>query len=600
MMAGKNRHRHNGRTTEKTPRPSRAGGPEGDPDELFSDIRGALATGEPLDLLSQVSALLAALDPRSLPPFERDRGTGLPTTEGIVGAFAAVERVETSALLTALSELAPSELLRARARRALVARDHSLPAWLTQLGETRVGRTSAVRDALGDGENVIVELLAPEGNRFCLIVYIDHNLGTVAKDGFAVPGPLEELVIRMKNLEETPGDAVWGELDPADARARLAEAIETGTTMFPPLESDSWPASRPLVEWALRLLPDGGQGYTRPAWDDDALGDLTERFFASPEGIHLDDPDHRDLLGEVLRFGTDYGPGDPMRWSPIAVEIILSDWIPRKIIAPADFLAEAPELLRALVSFCHSERAVRPDLTTETLAMIDRLEAGYQHTISSPRPQGTEALLGALGLLDDPSEPSSGTLAGLFDLLPDYGEQLADMLSREVGGEDALAQLDAEPLPDEPLSEAGIDEDIRARVAEISGLCDRCCEELLDVEYRSACRRFLARVAALRPELFRRRSDPAVTAAAVCWVIGHANELFSGPGSIRVKDLASHFGLAPSRIPPRGRKLLAAAGVLSDPDDNPPGGITLADPGLLTSAHRRQIIARRDHLTARG
>jgi len=126
-----------------------------------------------------------------------------------------------------------------------------------------------------------------------------------------------------------------------------------------------------LVEWITRSLPRGGAGYQRPQWDSAALGQLKDRFFASQHGAPLDDPDHRDLLESLLWFGTDYGPGDPLRWSPVQVEILLGDWIPRKIVAPADYLAKAPELLRAFVRFAHADVGLRSDLTDGTLAAID-------------------------------------------------------------------------------------------------------------------------------------------------------------------------------------------------------------------------------------
>lgn len=74
-------------------------------------------------------------------------------------------------------------------------------------------------------------------------------------------------------------------------------------------------------------------------------------------------------LSSLLWFGADYGPGDPLRWSPAAVEILLADWIPRKLIAE-------PELLRAYVRFCHAERGIRPALTEQTVAVVHAHEEG--------------------------------------------------------------------------------------------------------------------------------------------------------------------------------------------------------------------------------
>ena len=120
-------------------------------------------------------------------------------------------------------------------------------------------------------------------------------------------------------------DVAFTDLDPADARARITEAIELGAITVPPLETDTWPACRPLVEWMVGLLPDGGTGYVRPEWPDEARQALAERFFASPFGAGLDDADRRGLLESLVWFGADYGPGDPLRWSPVAVEMLMAD-----------------------------------------------------------------------------------------------------------------------------------------------------------------------------------------------------------------------------------------------------------------------------------
>lgn len=171
------------------------------------------------------------------------------------------------------------------------------------------------------------------------------------------------------------------------------------------------PASRPLTEWLLSLLPEGATGYIRPEWSKAALRTLTNRFFVSPLGRGLDDQDHRELLGEFLRFGTDSGPGDPLRWSPVAVEILLEDWIPRTIAGDASFLGKGTALLREFIRFCHGERGFDPSLTRETLAAVDHHEPGYKRAIRSPRLRGPRALLTAMGLIDEPDPPGHGSAA---------------------------------------------------------------------------------------------------------------------------------------------------------------------------------------------
>lgn len=142
---------------------------------------------------------------------------------------------------------------------------------------------------------------------------------------------------------------------------------------------------------------------------------------------------------------------------------------------------------------------------------------------------------------------------------------------------------------------------MKEKVAEVLAACDRCCDALLDPEYRTACRRYVARVARADPEAFRRRGRADTAAAAVCWTIGKANDLFSpSRGRMRVKDLLGHFALTQGTVSQRAFTLLKAAGC------GPSHGYSaagwhgeLGDPGLLVSARRRRIVEQRDRIGAR-
>ena len=74
----------------------------------------------------------------------------------------------------------------------------------------------------------------------------------------------------------------------------------------------------------------------------------------------------------------------------------------------------------------------------------------------------------------------------------EYGSRLLDELRALVGGEPALANLDAEPLPDEPFDRTGIAADVLGRVEQVLELCDLACDQLFDVEIRAATRRLAA------------------------------------------------------------------------------------------------------------
>lgn len=539
------------------------------------------------------SGLIAVLDPRRKNPFEEPSGSAGTelTLDELTAMFTDLEMPETTAMLALIGQLGCDRPARARAREAAILRFDPLPGWLASLDKASVYRAVEMTDPLGDGEEIMLGVRLATKDEFTLLLYIDHNLGTVVKDAVGVPAPISAVVDQMDASKIDP-DVRLRTFDLADARARLEEAVERGARTFPPIESDTWPGCRPLVEWAMRGLPTGGASYIRPEWSERKKKALARRFFASDFGAELDSADHRDLLGNLIWFGSDYGPGDPLRWSPVAVEMVLVDWIPRKIRADVRYLAKAPKLLRAFIRFCHAERHVRPDLTDDTLAAVDAFERTYMEIIRTPRPIGAAALLDAIGVLGPDSDlPPELWSPGEDDAY--FAERKLGELSRAVGGQRALDELDDTPLPDEKLSWAGIADEVRPAVNAIAQILDDRCMQVLDIEYRTACRRLLARAAAGDPASIGRRSaKPMVSAAAICWLVGQANGLFSG--GMLVKDLVAHFDGVAHVSSQRAHVFLQAAGIDADGLD----GIVLCTPQLLVSACRRRIIALRDQYAA--
>lgn len=544
---------------------------EREPD-LVGDTRRALHAGDSFQLLSMVSGLLAVVDPRSQDPFARARGeeSDSPTLHELVESFDEVDIPETTALLSVIAEMTKHEMTAARARRAVRSRHHRLPEWLVGLTALTIGRVVEMTHVLGDGDNIAVEVRTGAGDQMTVLVYIDHNMGTLIKDAFVIPEPVETVIDLFEKNAADP-DTRWADVDAADARARITEAGELAAMMYPPLESETWPACRPLVEWVTRHLPPDGTGYVRPEWDESDRERLAGRFFASPYASSLDDVD-RDLFDSVLWFACDYGPGDPLRWSPVSIEMILVDWLPRKVIADPGYLGRAPDLLRAYVRFCHDERGITAGLTEETLEAIDRWEPQYRAIIEN----GTYESLRFLDSRLDEWEP------------PSHEELVLASLAGPVGSEEALWSLDAEPLPDEPFDWEGIAADISSQVEEVLQLCDRYCDEHLEVEYRTACRRLLARIARGDPEVFRRRARADTAAGAVCWAIGRSNRLFRS--DIYVKDMMAWFGIK-GGVSQRAATLLRAAGIDADRFKF---HSRLGTPDLLVSSRRASIIGSRD------
>lgn len=561
----------------------------------LGDIREALDESGPLPLLGFACSVLEVLDPSHPAPMpigDDDDDPDLPSLHEFVVSFAEVDTVETTALLTAWAELVDDEALAARMRREIAARGHRLPTWLTGLTPIDVYAAVELSHVLGDGDNVMLGVRTAAGDDLTVVLYIDHNLGTVVKDAFVMEDPLDVASEQFRAVAEDDPDVTLRQLDLANARARVDAAIELGAMTWPPFETDSWPACRPLVNWVLRQLPAGGQGYVRPEWSDDDRAELADQFFASQFGREEDDADGRSLLESLLWFGCDYGPGDPLRWSPTAVEILLTDWLPRKIVADTAFLSRAPDLLRGFIRFCHAERGISHELTTETISAVDEWDDEYQQVIRSPRPQGPAALMAAMGVPVGDGPFGADVAPWWSDA--GYEELMLESLARAVGGAEQLQALDDAPVPDEAFAWDVVADDITDRVGDVLALTDGCCNELLDVEYRTACRRLLADVAAADPQIFRRRSRADTAAAALAWVIGKANGLFETyETGVAVADIVGWFGIS-------GSPSQRAATMLRALDIDATGHVTidLGTPRYLVSERRSDLLARRDRLDA--
>jgi hypothetical protein len=352
--------------------------------DLFDLIADALDGDEPLPLLALASSLLAAVDPRDRDPLAAPADDG-PSLDEMVESLLATPLPETSALLTALAVLSGVEVLRARAVQEVADRAHSLPGWLAELHRAEPGDEAAeITDLHGDGTQVLFEVTLLGGHAITVIVGIDHNAGSAVGDVLALPVGMDVALDEVLTEYDDP-DVEWVPLAPADARARVGSAIAAAEVLTPPVETEDWPSSRPLVEWMLRMLPAGGRDFAALDCSDDELAGLAARFRASPAAAGLSDPG--DVLGSILAFGAGYGLGDPRRWSPERAEYLLLDWIPRTVVDEVDHLAPAPDVLRALVRFCDGELGQRADLTGATLAAIDAFAPEYQELIRA-RPQG--------------------------------------------------------------------------------------------------------------------------------------------------------------------------------------------------------------------
>ncbi len=549
---------------------------------LIDNLGDALRDPHPLSFLEAASTLAQVTAPDRFAGLRPGTATQQPGTdrEELIEMFLDVGHRETDALLLVWAAMFDRPELALRVREA--KRRHSLPRWLQQLDQVRVVRVAENTHILGDGDDFFLGVETP-GRSFTIVAYVDHNMGTIVKDCYFTDVPIREALARVDALRDDDTDL--HEILLEDAAAKLTAAVEHGDRMLDPFTTDTWPQAKPLLEWMLRGMPAGGEGYAWKELSDAEWKRLARDFAASEFGRALT-AEQRDQADTLMNFAGHYGAGDPLRWSNVVVEIVLLDLIPRKVVAPIAYLSTMPETLRSVIRYAHAQRSIPAIYTEQALAAIDEILPDYLEAISRPHRQGPAALLEQLGVLDPLDDDE------FDDVDPtDY----LDLLARSVGGSAALDTLDSAPLPDEALDVTSLPSDIVERVRAVSGLADGACDELFeDPELRTAARRALVRIAETDPAIFRRRSSDATAAAALCWIVAKGNDYLDFGDDVMVADLMAHFGLKGSPGQ-RAQPMLRALGLREfdwayDPE--------LGAADLLTAQVRAEIIRQRDQWRA--
>jgi hypothetical protein len=570
----KHRRKQGGRVTPKGTQPAdhRRHRPSREP-SLVDDAGRALRQPSPFDLLALASSLIEAMADR---PAYRWQGRSKPEMTGpeMFESFVEAGIEETEALALAVATLHPDEILARRLKGRIAERGSVIrhrPSWLDAIDEIEITDVAEMVHILGDGDNIMIGCRWPDGNTATAIIYIDHNMGTIVKDAFVIPENFDTLMgaYRRAGLQ----DQEIRPIEPAVARAKVDEAIRHGEIVVPPLETDSWPVCRPVIEWILRLLPPGAEGYVRPEWSERKRSELLADFVSSPSAKAAAVPMAmlRDLAEPIIHFGCDYGPGDPLRWSPVSVEIVLADWYPRKVFGmPLDEMSELPDVLDALVRFAHDRQGIPSYLTDETTEAVQRWTPDYLEAIAQPgrSPMANAVRLARVAAGFDPDDFEAGDVDDDLEFDDDDDiemfenafsmeatiDHLEEQLIAEVGGLEAFANLTDDPLPDEPFDWSEVPAQWHEATAATLERLDQVTSELCDIETRTIGRRILAALVAGDAGLFNRSADANRLAVAIVYVVAAKLAVQNGLlgfGFRTQKELGAATGVSASAISSR-------------------------------------------------
>lgn len=315
----------------------------------------------------------------------REQRHGLPFTEAVevdtallfgeplVRRLATFDDPATAVALASIAELEDGELgvLSAEllASSAPVA---SVPRWVEQIGESEVVAAAVMSEAVfDDARTVLLESRHPDGETMAVGVLIDRNLGGLAKDVLLAES-IEQVAGAMGRHSAGEGaELALEQVEPGVAAGLIRAAIaRTDMTWDPPVDEDFW-SGRALALLRVEQTP----GVVEPPEPTELSGEerdrLREEFLSSPEGREFaSDGEEAWVASLAINFCAGYTGGDPLRWSPVVVELFMTDWVPRKVLATPELLDRLPAALDAWVRFAAYRRGIPQWAAEETRESI--------------------------------------------------------------------------------------------------------------------------------------------------------------------------------------------------------------------------------------
>ena len=165
-----------------------------------------------------------------------------------------------------------------------VAGDTEAPPWLDDVGDATITAAAVMRDYIfDDGFTVFLEARHSGGETHAVGVYIDNNLGRMAKDVLFTES-IDRVAEVMRESPDPGGDLRLEALDPATAAAEALEALAlTDMTLDPPV-SEEYASLRAMALLRAYEAPANGK-LTPPEEIEPAQRDaLRDEFLSSPEG----------------------------------------------------------------------------------------------------------------------------------------------------------------------------------------------------------------------------------------------------------------------------------------------------------------------------
>ena len=265
------------------------------------------------------------------------------------------------------------------------AAGHQPPAWAGPRSQARLESAWMASDVFGDQDMLVGRFSYKGEGPHDMALLIDHNLMGMVKDIAVHPASH-----RLRGRWERMRDIVVRDIADREFSDRLDDALRLlDMTWLPPVNEGAF-LLRPLVEVRRMFLPRPKPLKHRTI--SRAARDRLYREFRTSEVA--------ETLGRttgLARWALDYAAdyhGDPLRWSPIVVELFLADWLPGKVNLEAGEVEALPGVLRAWLRFVGQKRDFDMRLVSEMLAAVDAYEADFRDAMADSSRFGFAKSLG--------------------------------------------------------------------------------------------------------------------------------------------------------------------------------------------------------------
>ncbi|HEY3505513.1 MAG TPA: hypothetical protein VGN37_22350 [Actinocatenispora sp.] len=351
--------------------------------DFFAPILAACEPIADLDTALDAELAVSALLGGAYAAADEDRaGAVARFCDDLIDELSDRDDALSGALLAGLAGVAPPD---ARERAAELLADRSGPAWAPAVGAVTCTGAWAMSDVYGDQTEYILAFDYADaklgGPAHAVCVLVDFNLGIV-KDCWASLHPDGILADCRKSAAEDE-DLLLAEVDPGTVGVRVAGLFAATDRLETLPEAQGLAEERSVVLARLSALPVSAPA---PAATPADLAEIVEDFLASPEGTLDGAP--REVVDACARLVVEYSlaehRADPLRWSPVAVELFLLDWAPRSAVIDEECTRWLPTVLIAFVTYA-GHRSGLPE----------RAVQATQDAVSEHIPAFAESMVGA-------------------------------------------------------------------------------------------------------------------------------------------------------------------------------------------------------------